>query len=92
MPRATAAPRLLGLKGLVVKMHGSAKAVEVQRAMEQCEQFCRQGITEKVMEYAREEQAAKDAEKAAAAGLTAETGSAAEAGSTAAAGRATDTK
>ena len=39
---------ILGLKQLVVKMHGSAKAAEVERAMEQCIQFYREDIASKI--------------------------------------------
>ena len=41
---------LLGLKGLVVKTHGSAKAVEVKNAIFQCVQFKEQRINEKIAE------------------------------------------
>ena len=41
---------LLGLKGLVVKTHGSAKAVEIKNAVFQCVQFKQQKITEKIAE------------------------------------------
>jgi glycerol-3-phosphate acyltransferase PlsX len=41
---------LLGLKGLVVKTHGSAKAVEVKHAIFQCVQFKQQQINEKIAE------------------------------------------
>lgn len=56
---------ILGLKGLVVKMHGNAKAVEVERALDQCVQFYREGITEKIEAYAEEERKKAAAEKAA---------------------------
>ena len=39
---------LLGLKGLVVKTHGSAKAKEIANAIEQCVAFKEQNITEKI--------------------------------------------
>ena len=42
---------LLGLKALVVKMHGSSKAVEVRQAILQCKQFKEQKITEKIQEH-----------------------------------------
>jgi len=42
---------ILGLKALVVKMHGSAKAVEVENTIAQCLTFCDQDITGKVNEY-----------------------------------------
>ena len=41
---------LLGLKGLVVKTHGSAKAVEIKHAIFQCVQFKQQKINEKIAE------------------------------------------
>lgn len=51
---------MLGLKGLVVKMHGSAKEVEVERAMEQCVQYYRQDIAAKITAYAEEEKKKQD--------------------------------
>ncbi len=42
---------LLGLKGLVVKTHGSAKAVEIKHAIFQCVQFKQQKINEKIQEH-----------------------------------------
>lgn len=39
---------LLGLKGLVVKTHGSAVAVEIKNAIFQCVQFKQQKINEKI--------------------------------------------
>lgn len=39
---------LLGLKGLVVKTHGSAKAAEVEHSVYQCVQFKQQKISEKI--------------------------------------------
>lgn len=39
---------LLGLKGLVVKTHGSAKAEEVEHSIYQCVQFKQQRISEKI--------------------------------------------
>ena len=41
---------LLGLKGLVVKTHGSAKAVEMKNAIFRCVQFKQQKINEKIAE------------------------------------------
>jgi glycerol-3-phosphate acyltransferase PlsX len=41
---------LLGLNGLVVKTHGSAKAIEVKNAILQCVQFTEQKINEKIKE------------------------------------------
>ncbi len=54
---------MLGLKGLVVKMHGSAGAVEVERAMEQCVQYYRQEIAEKITAYAAEEKVRQDLQR-----------------------------
>lgn len=42
---------VLGLKRLVVKMHGSAKAHDVRRAVEQCVQFYREDIASKITSY-----------------------------------------
>lgn len=41
---------LLGLKGLVVKAHGSASAVEIKNAIFQCVEFSRQQVNEKIKE------------------------------------------
>ena len=41
---------LLGLKGLVVKTHGSAKAVEIKHGIFQCVQFKQEKINEKIAE------------------------------------------
>ena len=41
---------LLGLKGLVVKTHGNAKAGEVCNSIIQCVTFKEQGISEKIKE------------------------------------------
>ncbi len=46
---------VLGLKSLVVKMHGSAKAAEVRRAIEQCVEFYDQDIAGKITSYAAEQ-------------------------------------
>lgn len=50
---------LLGLKSLVVKMHGGAKAVEVESAIRQCIQFHKEDITGKTAVYAQEENSVK---------------------------------
>ena len=42
---------LLGLKGLVVKTHGSSTAQEVENSIYQCVQFKEQQINEKIREY-----------------------------------------
>ena len=54
-PASTAAPPLLGLRGLVVKTHGSAKAVEIRHSIQQCLQFREQGLNEKIQQYLLEE-------------------------------------
>ncbi len=45
---------VLGLKSLVVKMHGSATQKEVTRAIEQCVQFYNEKIAEKITAYITE--------------------------------------
>ena len=50
---------LLGLKGLVVKSHGSAKSVEIRHAIFQCEQFKEENINEKIEEFIAAEQKAQ---------------------------------
>lgn len=42
---------LLGLKGLVVKTHGSSKAIEMKHAIFQCVQFKQEKINETIAEY-----------------------------------------
>ena len=42
---------LLGLNGLVVKTHGSAKAKEVTNTIYQCETFKAQNINETIKEH-----------------------------------------
>ncbi len=42
---------LLGLKGLVVKAHGSSDALEIKNAILQCIQFKEQNINEKIKEH-----------------------------------------
>ena len=39
---------MLGLKGLVVKTHGSSKAIEVEHSIIQCVNFSKQKINEKI--------------------------------------------
>ena len=46
---------LLGRKGLVVKTHGSARAVEIRHAIFQCVQFRQQKINEKIAAHMVEE-------------------------------------
>ena len=41
---------LLGLNGLVVKTHGSSKAVEVKNSIIQCVEFTQQQINQKIRE------------------------------------------
>jgi glycerol-3-phosphate acyltransferase PlsX len=45
---------LLGLKGLVVKAHGSSKAQEIKNSVIQCVQFKQQNINEKMAAISRE--------------------------------------
>lgn len=47
---------LLGLKGLVVKTHGSSKAIEVEHSIYQCVQFKEQHINEKIKEHINNEE------------------------------------
>ena len=55
---------LLGLKGLVVKIHGSAKAKETKTAIFQCVTFKEQRINEKIVAHLAEEMAQAKEEKA----------------------------
>jgi len=45
---------LLGLKGLVVKTHGSSKRTEVKNSIIQCLTFTEQRINEKILESLKE--------------------------------------
>ena len=45
---------LLGLKGLVVKAHGSSKAIEVKNSILQCVQFKAENISDKIKEHISE--------------------------------------
>lgn len=45
---------LLGLKGLVVKSHGSSKAIEIKNSILQCVQFASQNINDKIFECLNE--------------------------------------
>lgn len=47
---------LLGLKGLVVKTHGSATSKEIKNAIFQCVQFSEEGVNEKIKEQLFPEQ------------------------------------
>jgi glycerol-3-phosphate acyltransferase PlsX len=51
---------LLGLKGLVVKTHGSSKAVEFKNTVLQCIQFKEQDVNGKIQEFLTKESAAKE--------------------------------
>ncbi len=52
---------MLGLKGLVVKSHGSATAKEIKNAVMQCIDFSRQNIAEKIAaSFAKETSAQKE--------------------------------
>ena len=44
---------LLGLRGLVVKTHGSAKAIEIRHSIHQCVQFQKQELNQKIQQYLR---------------------------------------
>lgn len=46
---------LLGLKGLVVKTHGSSKAVEFRNSILQCISFKEQRISQTIQEYLAKE-------------------------------------
>ena len=60
---------IIGLTGLVVKMHGSSKAVEVERAMDQCVQYREQRIADRIQDYAAGEKKKQDAARAAEKGV-----------------------
>ncbi|MDY3248985.1 MAG: phosphate acyltransferase PlsX [Candidatus Choladocola sp.] len=47
---------LLGLKGLVVKTHGSSKAIEVEHSIYQCVQFKQQQINDKIRDHIKIEE------------------------------------
>lgn len=51
---------LLGLKGLVVKTHGSSKAIEVKNSILQCIAFKEQNINEKIREKIVSEDSVKE--------------------------------
>ena len=44
---------LLGLRGLVVKTHGSAKAIEIRHSIHPCVQFQKQELNQKIQQYLR---------------------------------------
>ena len=51
---------LLGLKGLVVKTHGSSKAVEFKNTVLQCIQFKEEDVNGKIQEFLAKESAARE--------------------------------
>lgn len=54
---------MLGLNGLVVKTHGSAKAVEVKNSLIQCISFVREDIEGKIREKLGTENGTADEDK-----------------------------
>ena len=54
---------MLGLKGLVVKTHGSSKATEVCNSIIQCVTFKEQAISAKIEEAIQLEKAQEETEK-----------------------------
>lgn len=54
---------LLGLKGLVVKVHGNATNVEIRNAMHQCKVFQQQKINDKIRQYLDVQQLSERREK-----------------------------
>lgn len=57
MPRLRVAAPLLGLKGLVVKIHGNSHNEEVKSAIFQCISFSETGVNAKIADKLSEEQA-----------------------------------
>ena len=53
---------LLGLKGLVVKTHGSSKSVEIKNSILQCITFKEQKINEKIKEMLLTQETVNDEE------------------------------
>ena len=51
---------LLGLKGLVVKSHGSSDANEIKNSILQCIQFKEQKINEKISEHMKTKEERED--------------------------------
>ena len=47
---------MLGLRGLVVKTHGSSKAVEFKNSILQCIQFKEQDLSGKIQEHLSEKE------------------------------------
>ena len=54
---------LLGLKGLVVKTHGSSKANEFKNSILQCISFSEEKIPQKVQEHLADYKSSRDAAK-----------------------------
>ena len=54
---------LLGLKGLVVKTHGSSKSIEIKNSILQCITFTEQKINEKIREMILTEEAVSEEDK-----------------------------
>ena len=54
---------LLGLKGLVVKTHGSSKAIEIKNSILQCITFKEQKINEKIKEMILTEEVLSEEDK-----------------------------
>lgn len=54
---------LLGLKGLVVKTHGSSKSIEIKNSILQCITFTEQKINEKIKEMLLTEEAVSEEDK-----------------------------
>lgn len=54
---------LLGLKGLVVKTHGSSKSVEIKNSILQCITFTEQKINEKIREMILNEESVAEEDK-----------------------------
>lgn len=55
---------LLGCKGLVVKTHGNAKAIEVKNSILQCERFKAMGINDKIVEMLSSQDEVPETDKA----------------------------
>ena len=54
MPVSTAVPPFTGLKGLVVKTHGSSKSMEICNSVLQCIQFKSENISGQIQEHITE--------------------------------------
>ena len=53
----------MGLKGLVVKTHGSSKAVEIKNSILQCITFTEQKINDKIREMLLTEETVSEEDK-----------------------------